>query len=119
MTMDMLKIVLSIGFLLVSYSSTPQKKIGDCHENLKFKRKFFYNITVVESYTIESRTPTKKLTISDKSFFKAIDFISKYSKVPVGNIYNYQIGYKSIEEFEVEKKKWLNWYDANKCNNIH
>jgi hypothetical protein len=117
-----MKLVISLlllGSLFSACSSINTSKIYDCNENLKFKRKFFYNISVAEKYTKESNTITKQPAITVKSFFKALDFISKYSKVPIGHIYNYQVGYTSIEEFEVEKKKWLNWYDANKCRNIH
>ena len=117
--MKRLKFLCLSSFILFTCSSVNKLQNSACRENLAFKKKFFHDISIVEEYTIQNTTITKQHEITDRVFFKALNFVSKYSKVPIGNIYNYQIGYGSVDKFEVEKKKWLNWYDANKCNNIH
>lgn len=90
---------------------------SNCNENLKFKEKFFSNIAIAEKYTIEQNAG-KERTVSSKEFLKALRSISKYSPVSFNLIEGYQTGYPTIQAFQKDKNLWLQWYDANKCNNL-
>ena len=116
--MKVLRIVLCFNIALSLSSCAAQSEVKECRENFSFKKKFFFSISVLEKYTTES-TIVQKHTISEQDFLKYLNFVSKWTKVPVGNVYNYNIGYLNLEAFNKQKKEWLNWYEINKCNNIH
>ena len=90
---------------------------NDCNENLEFKQKFFANISLIEKYTKEQKTFTR-YPITTDSVMKSMKFIYMRTKILSDEIYNYNFGYKSYKLFEIDKRKWLNWYNANKCNNL-
>jgi hypothetical protein len=115
--MKIIKILLLISPFFISCSSMSKLKTDGCNENLKFKDKFFYNISIVEKYTIERTTVTKHI-IETKAFLKSLKFISHYTNVSMEKVANYQIGYPTLEIFESDKSQWLKWYNANKCRNL-
>jgi hypothetical protein len=90
---------------------------AQCFENMKFKEKVFHNISVAECYT-EERTTNAIHTIKSKTFLRSLSFISKYTHVSLNTVANYQIGYVSMDAFRIDKSKWVDWYDKNKCNNL-
>jgi len=104
-------------FLFVSCTTTNKSKVSSCHENMKFKKSFFDNISIVEKYTLE-RTKGTVRTIGTKDFLKSLNFISNYTKVSMDKVANYEIGYPSFEIFEEDKDQWIKWYNDNKCNNL-
>ena len=115
----MRKYILILFYLSTLYSCASSiKRANKCHENLKFKSTLFKEIAIVEQYTLEQKTPGKKRIITESEFLNSITFITKYSNIQVVGIYNYQVGYKSIEDFNIDKRKWIDWYQKNKCNNI-
>ncbi|RYE53472.1 MAG: hypothetical protein EOP48_14315 [Sphingobacteriales bacterium] len=98
-------------WLLVGCSSLRQSKATDekaCNENLEFKKTFFDNIQNVENLITK---------VQNESFKKSLDFISKYSEVSYESMANYARTYP-YGAFENDKKKWLKWYEDNKCKNI-
>jgi hypothetical protein len=117
--MKVLRKVLFFGIVLSLSSCATQSGVQGCRENPRFKEKFFFNISTLEKYTIEHTLIVEKHTTTEDSFLKSLNFISKYTQVPVGNVYNYNVGYTSLEEFNAQKKKWLSWYELNKCKNLH
>jgi hypothetical protein len=96
-------------FLLLIYSCSIKKE-SVCNENLSFKNAFFRNIEIVENHTLRKEGKNDILT--------ALDFISKYADVSYDKIYNYEIRYPNIEDFNQDKANWIKWYESNKCNNI-
>ena len=84
---------------------------------MKFKKEFFDNISIVEKYTLE-RTKGTGRTIETNTFLQSLNFISKYTKVSMDKVSNYEIGYPSFEEFKKDKSQWIKWYSENKCNNL-
>ena len=95
---------------LVLFFSCSIKKESVCNENISFKNMFFKNIKIVENHTLRKEGKNDILT--------ALDFISKYVDVSYDKIYNYEIRYSDIEDFNQDKIKWIKWYEDNKCNNI-
>lgn len=90
-----------------------------CNENLVFKRDFFYNVWVIEKYTIEHEQPiTYSKLVSSEEFLKCYEYLNKVTNMPGGNVFNYQVGYVSYQAFKLDKKKWLEWYAKNKCSYI-
>jgi len=51
-------------------------------------------------------------------FETSLKFISKYAHVSFESMAN-DAGTYPITAFEKDKKGWLEWYEHNKCNNIH
>ena len=97
--------------MLVSCSTMNRpKSVEDkgCIENLGFKKTYFEHIENVENLITKTQ---------NESFHKSLDFISKYSKVSYESMANYARTY-SYGAFIVDKKKWLEWYEDNKCKNI-
>ena len=81
-----------------------------CIENKEFKEAFFKNISFVENYMHgKGHRPEYK---------SGLDFISRYVEVSYEEMLNYSGSYTNIEAFEKDKKRWLEWYEDNKCNNI-
>lgn len=113
----MLRVIPVLILLFTSCSSIHEVKSSGCKENIMFKKKFFYYISVADKYTVE-RTTGADHKIKTKAFLKALQFISNYTKVSMDKVLNYEIGYPSYEIFEIDKSKWIMWYDSNKCNNI-
>ena len=71
----------------------------------------------MERHTLERKNGLPR-TVDNKALLKSLTFISKYVKVSMDKVSNYEIGYPSIEAFEMDKVIWLKWYEANKCNNL-
>ncbi|MGF7078804.1 carboxypeptidase-like regulatory domain-containing protein [Mucilaginibacter sp. UYCu711] len=90
---------------------------SNCNENLTFKDRFFANIAIVEKHTID-KTGHHESTISYRRFLKALKFISKYARVSINLDKKSTTGYPDLQSFQTEKAEWLEWYEANKCNNL-
>jgi hypothetical protein len=90
---------------------------SNCNENLKFKDQFFDNITIAEKHTME-KTGNHQSTVSYRRFLKALTFISKYAPVSINPDKKSNAGYPDLKSFQSEKAQWLEWYEANKCNNL-
>lgn len=111
--------VFLLSLTLISCSSSKYLE-NYCNENLKFKARFFKSIKHVEDYTVERTANAYSIkTVKASDFFKSLDFITKYTKTPYPNVFNLQTGYLSIAEFQKDKKEWVNWYELNKCKNLH
>ncbi|RZJ65511.1 MAG: hypothetical protein EOO45_16700 [Flavobacterium sp.] len=109
--------------ILFAACSTP-KASTPCVENIKFKTEFFRNIKVIDNYfTDVSGVKTFKeyevirTAENVEEFRKSLLYISKYAHVSFESMDNYARLYP-LEIFEQDKKGWLKWYEANKCNNI-
>jgi hypothetical protein len=114
--MSILKLLaVIIPFIFTSCKSG--SKSFNCNENMKFKSEFSQNITLVRNYTLERKSGAEH-TIKTTDFLDALNFISKYTKVSMDKVSNYEIGYPTYETFETDEKEWKKWYESNKCNNI-
>jgi len=112
--------ILSLLLTLISCSSSKYLEKSDCNENRKFKAQFLKNVQNIEDYTVERTTISSNLkTVKVNAFFKSLNFITKYTKTPYPDVFNLQTGYRSISEFQADKKKWFIWYEQNKCKNLH
>lgn len=103
----------SIFFLLVFFSCSLTKNTttaNDCIENKEFKEKFFTSIQKVEDYVLGKG--------NRKSFTSSLKFISKHTHVSYDKMLNYNNSYTRTEDFEIDKKNWLDWYEKNKCLNF-
>ncbi len=114
-----MKINLKLLFVCLFFTSCilANSSSANCNESRAFKRNFFYNISIVERHTLERKNGLLR-TVNNKVFLKSLTFISKYVKVSMDEILNYEIGYPSIVAFEADKVIWVKWYEANKCKNL-
>jgi len=116
--------LLVLGFTVISCS--PSRQIDSvkslCDENLAFKKIFFNNVQNIDSAMtkqfdnideVDSYWTDKRI----KSFQRSLKFISNYSKVSFESMLNYNQSYP-YGIFEEDRKKWINWYEDNKCRNI-
>lgn len=108
--------VLFIG-LFMACSVGQRVSNGDCAENLKFKERFFNNISIIEKYTLQ-KTKGENYNIKLSDFEKSLEKLSQYVTISYEEIFNYNNSYPSIEVFERDKKGWLIWYEENKCKNL-
>ena len=99
---------------------SPYRRLGipePCNENLIFKKEFFYNIWVIQKYTIEgSRYFVYENRISTKQFLDSYNYLFDQTGIKPGDVFNYDTSYEDYKSFEIDKKKWLKWYDNNRCN---
>ena len=103
----MKKILILIVPILISCGPSRLNK-NHCDENEKFKEKFFYHIDYIK----------KNITVSqDSKFRESVIFISNYAPVSTERIMNYARTYP-LGVFEEDQKKWMEWYEENKCKNI-
>ena len=102
---------------LYSCSNVVKQQEHMCNENMRFKKTFFYNISIVEKYTKEQKAITVR-TVTTKAVTKSFQYLSKYVTIS-DEILNFEYGYPSVERFELDKGRWLKWYETNKCNNLH
>lgn len=98
--------LLAISFSFCTCSSSIVNK--GCNENKEFKTEFFKNIANVEKLIAVDQ---------NKSFNNSLVFISKYVHVSFEDRANYAHIYPT-GSLTKDKKVWLSWYEANKCNNI-
>ncbi|WP_382405021.1 hypothetical protein [Frigoriflavimonas asaccharolytica] len=85
------------------------ERYGDCVENLTFKKKYFENISKVDSLMNVGASRLGK----DKS----LGFISTYTYVDWASMANYSRSYTG-GAYEKDRKGWILWYDLKKCINI-
>jgi len=79
-----------------------------CNENEKFKERFFYHVQYFD----------KNISVAqDAKFIESVIFVSNYAPVSLNQIMNYSRSYP-IGVYEQDKIKRIEWYDANKCENI-
>jgi hypothetical protein len=109
---------LIITNLFTSCLLADKMQVNKCNENAKFKKAFFYNVSIAEKYTLEQQSPVEH-KIKAKAFLKSLKFISKYTKVSMDKVSNYVIGYPTYQAFLLDKKEWVNWYNAHKCDNLN
>lgn len=105
-----MKNILISLFVSVFFSSCKSSNftIITCNENQKFKEKFFYHIHNID----------RNISVAqDMKFRESVIFISNYAPVSLERIMNYSRTYP-IGVYEEDRKKWLEWYEQNKCNNI-
>lgn len=103
--------------IFISCTSTNQMVSSPCDENTVFKEKFFDNVSIVENYTLQ-RTKGEAHGVKQADFKKALKNISQFVEVSYEEILNYNFSYSAIEIFEKDKREWVKWYNANKCNNL-
>ncbi|ALM50358.1 hypothetical protein AMR72_16595 [Flavobacterium psychrophilum] len=81
---------------------------NNCNENLKFKEAFFHHIRYIDNNIT---------VLQDSTFIKSVIFISNYAPVSTDELMNYSRTYPT-GIFQQDRKKWVEWYDENKCKNI-
>lgn len=97
-----------ILFIVIFISCRSTRHEGDCNENQEFKKMFFFHIENIE----------KNIGISqDANFRESVIFISNYAPVSTNQIMNYSRSYP-FGVYEKDRKKWIEWYNENKCKNI-
>jgi len=93
-----------------SCSTLKNSTSKECNENDSFKKEFFKEIEKVEKYTRGN---------GDRVEFKnGLSFLSRYVKVSNDKMLNYNNSYTSLEDFENDKRSWMEWYKKNKCGNL-
>jgi len=111
--------IISVLFIIVVSCSANKAPLSRCKENVRFKESFMKNITIVDGYTKQQETgPQDGKLISAKKFMKSLRFIAEHTKIPVRDIFNFDVGYPSYETFNEDKRKWLEWYERHKCENL-
>lgn len=102
----MKKILIFIILTLISCNATKPKSY--CDENEKFKQMFFFHVENID----------KNISVSqDAKFRKSVIFVSNYATVSTYQIMNYARTYP-FGVYEMDRKKWIEWYEENKCKNI-
>lgn len=99
----------------------------NCIENLDFKNEFFKNLSFLDTYYEKDMVPidstdsfeqkVDKLMKRKEDYHNALNFFSNYPKIKYkyNSNYNGEIPYY---HYLIEKKRWLLWYEENKCKNI-
>lgn len=96
-----------------------------CLENLDFKEKYFNLLNRIDFVVL--REFDKDTSTSNKSDFDSLEYsllrnldtISFYTRnVSYTNLFDYSFGYKSLELYNSDKNKWIEFYENNKCNNL-
>ena len=95
------------GFLLISCVAKQQP----CKENPEFKNVYFEKIDIID------KRMSRKNSVTNEEFKKALLFISKYTSVDFESMANYAKTYP-IGVYETDRIGWIKWYEENKCNNI-
>ena len=102
----MRKISIFIAIFLISCNVSKSKI--ECNENQKFKKLFFSHIANID----------QNITIfHGEKFIQSVIFISNYAPTSTNEIMNYSRTYP-FGVYEKDRKKWIEWYEKNKCNNI-
>jgi hypothetical protein len=103
----MKKILILIIPILISCKAFKSNK-NDCNENEKFREMFFRHIENIDNNIAVSQ---------DSKFKESVIFISNYAPVSTNSIMNYARSYP-FGIYEEDRKKWIEWYEENKCKNI-
>lgn len=119
-------LLLTVVFSICSCTSPKKSTLQiPCNENLQFRAVFFKKIEHIEKYFVpfmndslmNSPNIVSLLRARSDTFISSLKFISQYTHVSWESMKNYNRAYP-INIFERDKKEWLAWYEANKCNNI-
>ncbi|RDI14443.1 hypothetical protein [Flavobacterium sp. AG291] len=102
----MKKILITI--LIPILLSCKSSNLNRCDENVLFKETFFNHVKNIEDNIG---------VLQDAKFRQSVIFISNYAPVSTNQIMNYSRTYP-IGVFERDHKKWIEWYEENKCKNI-
>lgn len=108
MNTQLKNLILLVSISLTSCSTTKTINNNECKENLKFKTLFWGHIENVENHMFSAQ---------DKTVINSLIFISHYAPVSFQETMNYARIYPN-HAFIKDKKVWIEWYEANKCNNI-
>lgn len=104
----LIKVITIFSIAIISCSCTTQKNI--CNENIEFKKIFFQSIQNAEEVIYgKSHNRTK--------YDEGLGFLNHYVFVDYEKTLNYR-GIYTLKGFEDDKKKWIDWYEQNKCSNI-
>lgn len=121
----MLMLILNNVFTKAKKLDEDLIKNVECIENLDFKQKFnklMYRIDVIVLKKFDKDSifcDSKKFDNLEYSLFRNLDTISYYSKsVSYTKLFDFSFGYKSLEHYYSDKRKWLMFYEDNKCNNL-
>lgn len=87
------------------------KSKNTCVENLIFKSNYLESLKYIEDY-VEGKKNNKK------EFGNCIDKMTRNSGVRSSAYYGYIFRYLKKKDFYTDKKKWLSWYEKNKCENL-
>jgi len=98
------KVMLYNTSIYIKYKDT-------CVENLIFKSNYLKNIQYVEE-CVEGRKTSKK------KFGYCIDNMIRNTGIRSSVYYGYIFRYRKKADFYTDKKKWLLWYEKNKCRNL-
>lgn len=99
------KVMLYNTGIYIKYTDT-------CVENLIFKSNYLKSIQYIEE-CVEGRKTSKK------KFGNCIDNVVRNSGIRSSVYYGYIFRYRKKTDFYADKKKWLSWYEKNKCSNLH
>jgi len=99
-------LIFSLLFVLLGCAS----KKDICDENPAFKEQFFQSIRNAEDVIYGKFHNREK-------YDEGLRFLSQYVSVDYDKALNYRNVY-TLRGFEDDKKKWLKWYEENKCQNI-
>ncbi len=83
-----------------------------CIENSIFKSKYFKSIRYIQE-CVEGKRKDRT------DFGKCIDNVIRNSGIRSSVYYGYIFRYRKKTDFYADKKKWLTWYESNKCSNLH
>jgi len=95
-------------FILCINSCQSIKSNPSCNENIKFKEVFFSHIKVIDNNIDKNQ---------NEEFRTSLIFISNYAGIERGSLNNYSSSYP-IGIYQSDRKKWIEWYELNKCRNI-
>lgn len=98
------KVMLYNTGIIIKYTDT-------CVENLIFKSNYLKNLQYIEE-CVEGRKTNKK------KFGNCIDNMIRNSGIRSSVYYGYIFRYRKKTDFYTDKKKWLSWYEKNKCKNL-
>lgn len=97
---------------MISFSTeTAIKHKDSCAENLIFKSNFLKSLEYIEA-CVEGGKSNKK------EFGNSIDNMVRNSGIKSSVYYGYIFRYRKKTDFYTDKKKWLLWYEKNKCKNL-
>lgn len=106
-------------FVLSFTTYAQSKKIKEkCNENKQFRIEYFKCIDNVDAYAYKRKTNSKGIKVTQDLLIQSLKTIGKFSEVDWSLLGNYSFNYSDISKYLIQKKKWINWYELNKCRNL-
>lgn len=96
-----------------------------CLENLEFKEKYFRLLKRIDTVVLRKfdksspKSHQNDLDSEEYSLINNLDTLSYYtSSVSYSKLFDYSFEYKNLEQYNSDKKKWIEYYEDNKCSNL-